>query len=68
MSGEKTPDRPAIELAKSSYQPSKAELEETIDLGNLTPEEVTRALLEPIDVKRVSRPQSSKHPNRRHSR
>ena len=56
MSGEPAPDRPVIDLAKSSYQPSKAELEETMDLGDLTPEEVARALLQPVDVRYVSRP------------
>ena len=42
MSGEPTPNRRVVELAKSSYQPSKAELEETIDLGDLTPERSLR--------------------------
>ena len=56
MSGEPTPNRRVVELAKSSYQPSKAELEETIDLGDLTPEEVAKALLQPVDVRYVSRP------------
>ena len=56
MSGEPTPNRRVVELAKSSYQPSKAELEETIDLGELTPEEVANALLQPVDVRYVSRP------------
>ena len=59
MSGEKTPDRPLVELAKSSYQPSKAELEEIIDLGDLTPEEVAKALLQPVDVRYVSRPRNT---------
>ena len=56
MSGAKTPGRPVVELAKSSYQPSKAELEEPIDLGDLTPEEVAKALLQPAEIRFVSRP------------
>ena len=59
MSGEKTPGRPLVELAKSSYQPSKAELEGTIGLGDLTPEEVAKALLRPVDVRYISHPRDT---------
>ena len=59
MSGEKNPDRPLVELAKSSYQPSKAELEEPIDLGDMTPEEVAKALLQPVNVRYISRPRDT---------
>ena len=50
------PERSVVELVKSSYQPSKADLEESIDLGDLTPDDVVKALLQPVDVRYVSRP------------
>ena len=56
MSADERAERPVVELVKSSYQPSKAELEETIDLGELAPEDVARALLQPADVRYISRP------------
>ena len=56
MSGSDKSDRPVVELVKSTYQPSKADLEEVIDLGDMSPEDVARALLQPVDVRFVSRP------------
>ena len=54
------PDRPAkpiktIRIKPSSYQPTKAELEEVIILRNpdgsrATPEQVARAVLEPVNI------------------
>ena len=58
MSDSEKSDRRVVELAKSTYQPSKAELEEIIDLGDMNPEDVARALLQPVDVRHVSRPES----------
>ena len=54
MRASKKPSRPVVDLAKSSYQPSKVELEEIIDLGDTAPEDAARALLQPVDVRYVS--------------
>ena len=52
--------RQVVDLVKSTYQPSKAELEEVIDLGGMEPEDVARALLQPVEVRYVSRPSRGK--------
>ena len=57
MSDSEKSDRPVVKLAKSTYQPSKAELEEIIDLGDMDPEDVAQSLLQPVDVRYVSRPE-----------
>lgn len=50
-------DRPTVEVVKSSYQPSKAELEEPIELPRgLTPEQVGRALVRDVKVRTIPRP------------
>ena len=60
MTNPKRSSRPVVELAKSIYQPSRAEMQETIDLGDMDPEEVARALLQPVEVRYVSRPSRGK--------
>ena len=52
-----TPRRPGIELVRSSYQPSKAELEEEIEFPEgTTPENLAKAVTRTIQVKRKVRP------------
>ena len=56
----KEPPRP-VNLVRSEYQPSKAELEEPIDMtrpdGTLpTPKELARAALRPVSVNWKHRP------------
>ena len=67
MSEPKKSDRPVVELEKSTYQPSKAELEEIIDLGEVNPEDVAAALLRPVDVRYVARPNDMRTAPRRRS-
>ena len=46
--------RPEIELAHPSYQPSKAEREETLDFPEgTTPEDLAQALTQPTRVRYV---------------
>lgn len=50
-----------VNLVRSEYQPSKAELEEPIDIRREdgtapTPEELARAALRPVDIKWRDRP------------
>lgn len=42
-----------VEVIESGYQPSKAEMEADISI-NKTPEEVGRALMQTVDVRRVA--------------
>ena len=58
MSTENKPTRTVVELAKSSYQPTKEELNEKIDLGSddLTPDDVANALLRPVEIRHTTRP------------
>ena len=41
-----------VDVVESSYQPSKAELEEDVSI-NASPEEVARALVQTVNVQRV---------------
>ena len=54
----KPPKRTApreVELAHPSYQPSKAELEEPIEFPEgTTPEDLARALTQPVEVRYVT--------------
>lgn len=53
-----TPEQPVIELVRSSYQPSKAELEEELTLPEWTaPEELARAVTRTVRVKWRARPE-----------
>ena len=47
-----------IELVKSSYQPTKAELEEEITFPDLTFEEGTRRLVQDIKPRWIDKPRS----------
>ena len=42
-------NKPVVKLAHSSYQPSKAELEEDVSI-EATPEDIARAVLRPVQV------------------
>ena len=53
--------KPTVELVKSSYQPSKAELEEDIELrkpdgSRPTPKEVAQAVLRNVNIKWRDKP------------
>ena len=59
MSTKPPPERRPVELVANSYQPSKAELEEEIDLTPLqgkTLEELAAMVLAPVDVTTIPRP------------
>ena len=59
---EKRPPRPEpveVEIAQSTYQPSKAELEEDLRV-NVSFEEALDALVMPVKIKRVPRPPQSR--------
>jgi len=48
-----------VELVDNSYQPSKAEMEEEINLAPLagkTPEDLAAMVLSPVDVTTIPRP------------
>ena len=48
----------AVTLVDSSYQPKKAELEEPITSSEgLTPDVVANALMQPVDINWVPRPE-----------
>lgn len=50
----------AVEVVKSTYQPSKAELEEDLRLPRgLTPEQVGCALVRTVNVRTTPRPRRS---------
>ena len=50
---QKLPDEPKpLSLAPTEYQPSKAELEETVDMPGLTRAKVRQAFLRPFQFKR----------------
>ena len=50
--------RRVVEIVESTYQPSKAELAQEIDLPEMELEEAARRLLEPVEVRRVPRSRS----------
>ena len=51
------PERPVVDVVDSSYQPSKAELEEDVRI-DATPEKLLRAVLRPVTVRHVPQPKS----------
>ena len=52
-----SPKKPVVELVRSSYQPSKAELEEEIELPEgTTPEDLAKAVTRTVQVKWKVRP------------
>ena len=48
-------DRLTIEVPDTSYQPTKAELEEDVSI-DATPEEVARAIMQPVKIKELTKP------------
>lgn len=56
----KKPERPTVEIPEQSYQPSKAELEEPIEVPAATFEEAVRALVRPVKVQRIPMGRSKK--------
>ena len=55
----KRPPRRPVEVVKSSYQPSKADMEEEIDVSHLegkTMDDLARMLMAPVAMVRTSRP------------
>jgi hypothetical protein len=48
-----------VELVRSSYQPTKAEMEEGWDAPEgLTLEQITKAVLQPVRIRWVGKPRS----------
>ena len=45
-----------VELVRPTYQPSKAELEESITLPRMSLEEAARRLMEPVEIHHIDRP------------
>ena len=48
-----------VEIVRTTYQPTKAEKEEEIDLSHLegmTPDEMADAVVQDIEIKYISRP------------
>lgn len=44
-----------VEIVRSDYQPSQAELEEDLSI-DATPEELAQAILQPVTIKYIPRP------------
>ncbi len=45
-----------VELVRPTYQPSKAELEESITLPRMSLKEAARRLMEPVEIHHIDRP------------
>ena len=45
-----------VELVRPTYQPSKAELEESITLPQMSLEEAARGLMEPVEIHYIDKP------------
>ena len=45
-----------VELVRSTYQPSKAELEESVTLPPISLEEAARKLMEPVEIHHIDKP------------
>ena len=57
MTAAKPDPRREVDLVRSSYQPSKAELEEPIEFPEgTTPEDLARAVMEPVKINWKHRP------------
>ena len=48
-------DKPTVEIARNTYQPSKAELERDMRIDTM-PEKLAKALFKPQTIKTVRRP------------
>ena len=60
MTDSKMQPRRVVEIVKASYQRSKADMEEEIEVPDLTLEEAARRVMESVDVKTISRPKREK--------
>ena len=57
MTDESKPKKRRVSLVRSSYQPSKKELEEPIEFPeDLTPDELAKAVVQPVDIDWKHRP------------
>ena len=59
MSDRKNTDKPTVKLVRSEYQPSKAELQEEINLPsieNKSLEQIAQKVLQPVNIKWVDNP------------
>ena len=45
-----------VELVRPTYQPSKAELKESITLPKMSLEETARRLMQPVEIHYIDRP------------
>ena len=54
---QKKPEPKTVELVRSDYQPTKAELEEEWEVPEgVTLEEITKAVLQPVKVRWIDKP------------
>lgn len=54
---ENKPEPRTIELVRSDYQPTKEDMEEEWDVPEgLTFEQITKAVLQPVRIRRVDKP------------
>ena len=60
----KNRDKPTVELAPSSYQPSVAEKEQDMSI-DATPEELARAVMQRVEVQHTSPPRKRKKRQRK---
>ena len=51
--------KPRVELVKSSYQPSKAELEEDVRI-DASLEELAKCAVSPVDISYIPRPRKKR--------
>ena len=45
-----------VELVRPTYQPSKAELEESITVPQMSLEEAARRLMQPVEIHHIDKP------------
>ena len=53
------PDKRKVEIVRTTYQPTKAEKEEEINLSHLegmTPEDMAAAVVQDVEIKLISSP------------
>ncbi|MDE0005632.1 MAG: hypothetical protein OXQ29_23320 [Rhodospirillaceae bacterium] len=52
------PTKPTVSLVRSSYQPSRAELEEPIEFPEgTTPEDLAKAVMKTVTINKRARPE-----------
>lgn len=55
----KQPKPRTVELVRSTYQPTKAEMEEKWDVPEgLTLEQITKAVLQPVNIRWIDKPRN----------